>query len=76
MHLTRLSTKSQVVIPASIRKTLGLQPGDQVEIDVEGERITIRRIQGSALDQLGECVSDVWKGYGTELESMREEWDN
>lgn len=72
---TRLSTKSQIVIPVSIRKLLDLNPGDMVEINAEDERIIIRKAHSSALKQLEECISDVWKGYDHELNTMREEWD-
>ena len=75
MTKTRLSTKSQIVIPISIRKLLDLNPGDMVEIDTEDERIIIRKAHSSALKQLEECISDVWKGYDDELNTMREEWD-
>ena len=75
MTKTRLSTKSQIVIPISIRKLLDLKPGDMVEIDTEDERIIIRKAHSSALKQLEECISDVWKGYDDELNTMREEWD-
>lgn len=75
MTTTRLSTKSQIVIPISIRKRLDLNPGDIVEIDAEGEQIIIRKVQSSALKKLEECISDVWKGYDQELNAMREEWD-
>jgi AbrB family looped-hinge helix DNA binding protein len=75
MVTTRLSTKSQIVIPISIRKLLDLNPGDMVEIDAEGERIIIRKAHSSSLKQLEECISDVWKGYDEKLNTMREEWD-
>jgi AbrB family looped-hinge helix DNA binding protein len=75
MTTTRLSTKSQIVIPISIRKLLDLNPGDMVEIDTEDERIIIRKAHSSALKQLEECISDVWKGYAQELNTMREEWN-
>jgi AbrB family looped-hinge helix DNA binding protein len=45
MTSTQLSTKSQIVIPISIRKRLDLKPGDTVEIDAEGERIIIRKVR-------------------------------
>ena len=75
MTTTRLSTKSQIVIPISIRKRLDLNPGDIVEIDTEDQRIIIRKAHSSALKQLEECISDVWKGYDQELNAMRKEWD-
>ena len=38
---TKLSTKGQVVVPGRIRRKLGLQPGDSLEAEVEGERIVL-----------------------------------
>jgi antitoxin PrlF len=75
MTTTRLSTKSQIVIPISIRKRLNLNPGDMVEIDTENEQIIIRKAHRSSLKQLEACISDVWKGYDQELNTLREEWD-
>ena len=49
MTTTRLSTKSQIVIPISIRKRLDLVPGDMVEIDADDEKIIIRKAHSSAL---------------------------
>ena len=39
--LTTVSTKGQVVVPGSIRRKLGLQPGDSLEAKVEGQRIVL-----------------------------------
>jgi len=38
---TKLSTKGQVVVPGRIRRKLGLQPGDSLDAEVEGERIVL-----------------------------------
>lgn len=38
---TTVSTKGQVVVPSSIRRKLGLQPGDSLEATVEGRRIVL-----------------------------------
>lgn len=38
-----LSTKGQLVIPSKFRKAMHLQPGDRVELALEGERLVIRR---------------------------------
>jgi AbrB family looped-hinge helix DNA binding protein len=36
-----LSTKGQVVLPRSIRRRLGLQPGDSLEARAEGRHIVL-----------------------------------
>ena len=38
---TTLSTKGQVVLPASIRRKLGLEPGDSLDAEVQGGRVTL-----------------------------------
>jgi AbrB family looped-hinge helix DNA binding protein len=43
MSTATLSTKGQLVIPSSIRKALHLQPGDRVELKMEGQRLIIQR---------------------------------
>ena len=48
---TKVSTKGQVVLPSRIRHTLGLQPGDSLDAEMEGERIILtprRARRGSA----------------------------
>jgi AbrB family looped-hinge helix DNA binding protein len=38
---TKVSTKGQVVLPSRIRRRLGLQPGDSLDAELEGERIIL-----------------------------------
>lgn len=49
-----LSTEGRVVIPASIRKALGLEPGDALSFRVEGQRVlmTTREVAIAELQQL------------------------
>ncbi len=58
MHVVTVSSKGQVVIPASIRQRLGIAPGAQLEIVEEGDgslRVFVRR----AVSQ-----TTVQEGYG------------
>jgi AbrB family looped-hinge helix DNA binding protein len=43
MIRSRLSTKGQLVIPARLRKALNLRPGEQVEMELEGRALILRR---------------------------------
>lgn len=45
MALTSLSVKGQVVIPKSLRDTLGLQPGDRFVVLREGETIILKPVK-------------------------------
>lgn len=38
---TRVSTKGQIVLPGPVRRRLGLQAGDPLDVDVEGGRIVL-----------------------------------
>ena len=38
---TKLSTKGQVVLPGTIRRELGLQPGDSLDAKVQAGRIML-----------------------------------
>lgn len=38
---TRLSTKGQIVLPAPVRRKLGLRPGDPLDIKAEAGRIVL-----------------------------------
>ncbi len=40
----RVSTKGQVTIPKEVRERAGIRPGSEVEFDVDGELITMRRV--------------------------------
>jgi AbrB family looped-hinge helix DNA binding protein len=39
---TKLSTKGQIVLPTQLRARLGLQPGDNLDVEIEGDCIVLR----------------------------------
>jgi AbrB family looped-hinge helix DNA binding protein len=39
---TKLSTKGQIVLPSHLRTRLGLQAGDNLEVEIEGDCILLR----------------------------------
>lgn len=41
-----ITSKGQVTIPVEIRRKLGLLPNTEVEFDVEGDKVTIRKASG------------------------------
>lgn len=43
----RLTTKGQVTIPQNIRERLGLLPHSEVEFDVVGDSVRIRKARGA-----------------------------
>ena len=75
MSTATLSSKSQIVLPAEVRRRLGLRPGDRLVIDVEDEHAVIRKAPASDADALAELRSELWRGYARDLEQARNEWD-
>ena len=74
MSLAKLSSKSQIVLPAPIRRQLNIKPGDELEISADNNIIMIRKAPLSALDALDACGSDIWHDYERELDNERDQW--
>lgn len=75
MPLAKLSSKSQIVLPAQIRRHLNIKPGDTLDIREEDQRIVIIKPPTSIVDALDNCDSEIWKEYASELLKSRQEWD-
>jgi AbrB family looped-hinge helix DNA binding protein len=43
MPVSKLSSKGRVTIPKQVRERLGVQPGDLISYEMEGDVVTIRR---------------------------------
>ena len=46
MAVVRVTRNYQITIPAEVRKRLGIKVGDRVLVEVEGDRIVIRKAAG------------------------------
>ena len=75
MAISTLSKKSQLVLPAKIRRQLGIEPGDRLELEVEGDHVILRKVPRSDVEALGQYRSSLWAGLAQELEQARDEWD-
>lgn len=75
MATATLSSKSQFVLPAEIRKKLGVRPGDRLIVEVEGDHAVIRKAPVSDVDALAMFRSSVWCEYADELDKTRDKWD-
>ena len=60
MHLT---TKGQVTIPLEIRERLGLLPYTEVEFEIDGDAVKIRKKRQSR--QRGRTIVEHLRGRGT-----------
>ena len=75
MPLAKLSSKSQIVLPAKIRKRLNIRPGDMLEITAKQGCVTIHKAPVSFVTELDGCAADYWQGYSEELRKERDQWD-
>jgi AbrB family looped-hinge helix DNA binding protein len=44
----RLTAKGQVTIPQDIRQKLGLLPNTEVEFDIVGDSVRVRKVRGAS----------------------------
>ena len=75
MRRTRLSSKSQITVPADYRRRLGVEPGEELLMDSQEDRIVLLKNTGSALDELRSLPSEIWAGAADEIQRARDEWD-
>jgi AbrB family looped-hinge helix DNA binding protein len=75
---TRLSGKRQVTLPLRVVEELGLEPGDELRVDTDGDRIVLRREEGlaerrrQAIREVAGTMRGVYEpGY---LDRLRDEW--
>ncbi|CAN5696724.1 hypothetical protein BH23GEM3_BH23GEM3_21760 [soil metagenome] len=76
MRTAKLSSKSQIVIPADVRRQLDLHPGDTLNMEVEEDRIVVTKASPlSAVERLAAFRGEIWKGAAEEIQRARDEWE-
>ncbi len=73
----KVSSKFQVVIPREIREKMGLERGDELTVDLEGEIIVMRRKPKNFTRYMKGLHREIWSDEGTDryLHRMRDEWE-
>jgi len=71
MNVVRISSKGQIVIPAKLRKELGLEVGDRLIVDRRENAIILKPVV--KLSKLRGV--DKLKGVSREVDEIRKEWD-
>ncbi len=51
--LITIGRRGQIVIPASVRRRLGIRPGDRLTMIQSGDQIVLRPLEGTLLDLRG-----------------------
>jgi AbrB family looped-hinge helix DNA binding protein len=73
---TKVSKKSQIVIPKEVRETAGISEGDELIIDVEGDKVILRVKPKSYTKRLRGLHKHVWKNIDPKryVKGERESW--
>jgi antitoxin PrlF len=65
-HQTKLTSQSQVSVPAAIRHALGIKPGSLIEWTLQGDHIIVKRaVRFSTQDIHNAAFDDLPKGKPT-----------
>ena len=59
----KITSKGQVTIPQHIRETLGLLPDTEVEFEIDGDGVILRRATG--VQTRGQRMVELMRGKGT-----------
>jgi AbrB family looped-hinge helix DNA binding protein len=43
-YIVRVSSNGRITIPIAIRRKLGIKPGDLLDVQVEGQKIIMRKV--------------------------------
>jgi AbrB family looped-hinge helix DNA binding protein len=58
----RITSKGQVTIPVEIRERLGLLPNSEVEFELEGNAVRIRKSRGRSKRSRGQSIVQQMRG--------------
>ena len=62
----RITTKGQVTIPIGIRKKLGLLPNSEIELEIVGKAVRVRKVRGvKARRRRGKSIVQRLRGRGS-----------
>jgi AbrB family looped-hinge helix DNA binding protein len=61
----RITTKGQVTIPVEIREKLGLLPHSEVEFEVVGQAVRLRKVRRDRAGRRGKSIVQRLRGRGT-----------
>ena len=58
----KIDDLGRIVLPSELRKLFGIVPGDELEIQVEGDAILLRKIQTGCVFCAGVIDLHEWQG--------------
>ena len=73
VQVARWGNSNAVRLPKAVADELGLRPGSQLELTVEGGEMRLRRARGTSRDLLDEMVAEM-RRLGPENEPEAVDW--
>jgi len=73
--VVRVGRRGQMVLPKAVREALGLTEGDQLWVEVEGNRVILRPVSLLVRESLGSLRGTWGEAIASYLKEEREAWD-
>jgi len=74
-NVVRVGRRGQMVLPKAVREALGVTEGDQLWVEVEGNRVILRPVSSLVRESLGLLRSTWGEEIASYLKEEREAWD-
>jgi AbrB family looped-hinge helix DNA binding protein len=74
-NVVRVGRRGQMVLPKAVREALGVNEGDQLWVEVEGNRVILRPVSSLVRESLGLLRGTWGKEIASYLKEEREAWD-
>jgi len=69
----RITSKGQVTIPQDIRERAGLLPETEVEFELEGDRVVLRKREGPRRPTRGDRAVELLRRHGSGISMSTDE---
>jgi AbrB family looped-hinge helix DNA binding protein len=74
-NVVRVGRRGQMVLPKAVREALGVTEGDQLWVEVEGNRVILRPVSSLVRESLGSLRGTWGEEIASYLKKEREAWD-
>lgn len=74
-NIVRVGRRGQMVLPKAVREALGVNEGDQLWVEVEGNRVILRPVSSLVRESLGSLRGTWGEAIASYLKEEREAWD-
>jgi antitoxin MazE len=74
-NVVRVGRRGQMVLPKAVREALGVTEGDQLWVEVEGNRVILRPVSSLVRESLGSLRGTWGEEIASYIKEEREAWD-